>query len=128
MSNFIKTNPSITSFLLLFFQMKCLDAVRSWRLQICTRTIFLLLLCNASGSCFRNWLTEVNTAVEVIRLLWSTNTLLLYLSTFFWYQYFTSLLILRLFTLTSHMLNANTCTFYFSHVEPKYLYFLLLTC
>ena len=28
---------------------------------------------------------------------------------------------------TSHMLNTNTCTFYFLHVEPKYLYFLLLT-
>ena len=55
---------------------------------------------------------------------WSTNTSLLHLSTCFWYQYFTPL---RLFTLTSYMLNTNTCTFYFLHFEPKYLYFLLIT-
>ena len=44
--------------------------------------------------------------------------LLLYLSTFVWYQYFTPLLI---FLTTFYILNTNTCTFYFLHVEHKYL-------
>ena len=47
---------------------------------------------------------------------WSTNTLLLYLSTFLWYQYFTPLLIFL-----------TTFYFDFLHFEHKYLNFLLLT-
>ena len=45
---------------------------------------------------------------------WSTNTLLLYLSTFFWYQYFTPLLIFlaTFYFLLLTFLNTNTCTFY----------------
>lgn len=54
------------SFLVL--QMECLEGARSWPAQTCTHTIFLPLLCNASGSSYRNWRTEVHTARLPVRL------------------------------------------------------------
>jgi len=42
--------------------MECLEGATSWPTQTYTRTIFLPQRSNASGSSYRNWHTEVQTA------------------------------------------------------------------
>lgn len=62
------SHKPVHNYPLIFLQMECLEDARRWPLQTCTHTIFLPLRCNASGSSYRNWLTEVHAASLPVHL------------------------------------------------------------